>query len=229
MSGHSDGLTDTLFVIETGLAPARHSQQFSLPIPINDRWILVSVAYPVMRSEGGFISPGAISVDGTLSLTPVQVTSLDALARRALKDEMPGIMLRSAIRATGRAFAQYQAQREASARRHKGNNAAAGLLDLTAFALAVGTMVTESADERGWRSLPAQVFIARGRLPPGRHQLTLDTPFGPRSTQVNISGSHAFVGLRLLRGTLFAMPSGAPPPTGATAADSPTNPEEFVK
>jgi hypothetical protein len=65
--------------------------------------------------------------------------------------------------------------------------------------------VTESADERGWRSLPAQIHVARGRLPPGRHRVTIETRAGALSTEVNISGSHAFVGLRLLRGTLFAM------------------------
>ena len=46
-----DGKTDVLFEIETGLVPARVSRQFSLPIPINGRWVLVSASFPVLRSQ----------------------------------------------------------------------------------------------------------------------------------------------------------------------------------
>ncbi len=47
-----DGLTDVLFEIETGLAPARVSKQFPLPIPINGTLILIPISFPVMRSRG---------------------------------------------------------------------------------------------------------------------------------------------------------------------------------
>jgi hypothetical protein len=224
LAARANGTTDTLFVIETGLAPARQSQQFSLPIPINYNWVLVSVAFPVMRLQGAFVAPGNLAVDGAADLASAQITSIDAMARRALQDEMPGIMLRSALRSTGKAVAQYQAQRAAQQRHQQGNNSAGAWMDLAAFALTVGSVVTESADERGWRSLPANIFVARGKLTPGRHTVTIDTPAGPRSTQVNISGPHAFVVLRLLRGNLFAMPPLALGP-GTTPGAPATAPE----
>jgi len=66
-------------------------------------------------------------------------------------------------------------------------------------------VVTESADERTWRTLPARIAIARGKLPPGTHTITLSTPAGPRSVQVNISGRYTFISLRMIRGQFFPM------------------------
>jgi hypothetical protein len=200
-----EGGTDTLFVIETGLAPARQSRDFNLPIPINQTWVVVPVAFPVLRSQGEPAVLGGLTIDGGPTLAPVMLTSVDAMTRRSLQDEMPEIMLRSAIRSTAKAAAQYEARRAAQRKYRKGDDGAAAALDLAAFVLMVGSAVTESADERGWRSLPAQIHVARGRVPPGRHRVTIETAAGPRSTEVNISGTHAFVGLRVLRGTLFAM------------------------
>ena len=119
-----DGLTDMLIVLEAGLAPARRSMQFPLPIPINQRLVLLPVAFPVMESRGAIYVPGEIRVDGAAPLQPVQITSIDAMARRGLRDEMPGIILRSAIRSTGKAVAQYQAQRAADQQRRNRNDGA---------------------------------------------------------------------------------------------------------
>jgi hypothetical protein len=151
-----------------------------------------------------------LTVDDATALTPALVTSVDAMARRALRDELPGILLRGAIRSTAKAVAQYQARRAAQKKYQKGDDGTAAALELTAFMLMIGSALTESADERGWRSLPAQVYVARARLPPGRHRVRIDTSAGPHITEVNISGSHAFVALRLLRGTLFALLPQAP-------------------
>jgi hypothetical protein len=150
-------------------------------------------------------------------LEPVQITSVDAMARRALQDDMPGIVLRSVIRSTTKAVAQYQAQRAAEQLRHSHDDAAGVLLDLAAFTLMIGTVATETADERGWRSLPAHVYIARGKLPRGKHVLDVPTPEGMRNVEVDISGRHAFIALRFLRGYLFAMLPETPLP-GARGA-----------
>jgi hypothetical protein len=228
-----DGASDVLFVIETGLAPARVSRQFSLPIPIDERWVLVPVSFPVMQSHGAGFVPGELRVDGVEPLVPVRITSVDAMAHRALKDEMPGIMLRTFVRSFTKATAQYQAQRAASKRRKEGDDTAGAMLDLSAFALAIGSVVTESADERGWRSLPASINIARARLPRGRHRIQLDAPSGPQTVEVEVEGRYAFVSLRLVGGTLFAMlpqaslargaPMSAPAavPTGESPAQRP--------
>ena len=197
VGARDDGLTDVLFEIETGLAPALVSKQFPIPVPINGTLIFIPISFPVIKSEGEGFVPTELRV-GDTTLTPVQITSVDAMARRALKDDMNGIMLRGFIRATAKAVAQYSLQ-------HQAQQQNSLILSIAALAVSVGSVVTESADERTWRTLPARISIARGKLPPGTHTVTLATPAGPRSVQVNISGRYTFISLRMIRGQFFPM------------------------
>jgi hypothetical protein len=221
VSQHATGSTDTLFVLETGFVPARYSQSFPLPIPINERVVLVPIAFPVVRAQNPGFAPGALEVDSGGPLSPVQIASVDTMARRALKDEMPGIMLRSAVRATASAVAQYQLQVQASRERAKGNNATSTALDIGSFALGIGSALTASVDEREWRSLPDQIFVARGKLPPGTRTISMQTPAGVRTATVDVSGRYAFVALRFLAGNLVAMSPKAPLGDRPMSAGSP--------
>jgi hypothetical protein len=229
VAARDDGRTDVLFAIETGLAPARVSQQFSLPIPVNDRLILISVSFPVLQNQAPDTSVSRLLLNGQDEVPAAKITSVDAMARRALEDEMPGIMLRGFVRSTGKAVAQYQAQRQAELRRKQGDDGASAALDAAAIALMIGSVATESADERGWRSLPATIHVARTKLPPGSYSLSLDAPGGQQSVQVNIGGRHAFVALRLIGGRLFTMlppasGDGAPPAASTQSTEGPRAP-----
>jgi hypothetical protein len=195
VSAPDDGLTDLLFVIGSGTAPALQSRQFRLPIPANGTLIVLPVAFPVMVTTS---TPYLLQLrlDDGPSLTVAPITSIDLMARRALKDDMPGIMLRAAIRSTTKGVAQYQLQ-------HQGQKQDNAALAIAALAMTIGSIVTESADERTWRTLPSEIAIARGRIPAGTHTITLQTLEGVRSVQVNLSGRYAVVDLRLLRHKLF--------------------------
>ncbi len=196
ISAPDDGKTDVLFVIGSGTAPALQSRQFPLPVPINNTLILIPISFPVMVPTSTPYLPSQLTLNGGEGLTVAPITSIDLMARRALKDDMPGIMLRGAIRSTAKAATQYALQ-------HQAQNKDNALLGLAALAVMIGSVATESADERTWRTLPSEIGIARGRLPPGTHSFTLQTPAGLRSIQVSVSGRYAVVGLRLLRGQLF--------------------------
>jgi hypothetical protein len=126
-----------------------------------------------------------------VALTPL--TSVDLMARRSLKDDMPGIMLRAVARATTSAMLQYQAQRN----RDKEAAAAVGIAAFAASAL------LQTADDRTWRSLPGEVAIARVRLPPGVHDVTLDSAMGEQRARINVSGRYAVIDFRLLAHKLF--------------------------
>ncbi len=134
--------------------------------------------------------PAELQIQGEAPISTTVITSIDLMARKALQEEMPGIALRGIIRSSSKAIAQYQASKNDSS-------------GLAAFALAIGSMVTESADERGWRSLPGQIAIARARLRSGEHSIMLQTPEGMRSVPLNLAGRYAVVGLRLLGRELF--------------------------
>jgi len=207
LTAPKDGLTDVLFVVESGTAPARESREFPLPIPVNHTLILLPIAFPVMQSTGGMPLPAQLEIDGGQPAPIVPITSVDLMARRALKDEMPGIMLRAGIRSAGKAVGQYALQ-------HQANQKDNSLLALASIALAVGSYVTESADERTWRTLPSEIAIARTRIAPGSHNVTLQTAAGPRTVQVAVSGSYAVIGLRLLRNQMYVQ---APAPRIASA------------
>ena len=185
-----DGYIDVLFVIEAGAAPARKSRQFNLPFPYRDRLLIVPVSFPVIAPIMPSIMPAELQIQGQAPISTIVITSVDLMARKALQEEMPGIMLRGIIRSSSKAIAQYQA----------GKNDQSGL---AAFALAIGSIITESADERSWRTLPGQIAIARARMPSGTNTVMLPTPEGARTVQLNLAGRYAVVGLRLLGRELF--------------------------
>jgi hypothetical protein len=58
-------------------------------------------------------------------------------------------------------------------------DAAAG--QLVGFLANVGTLLTERADTRCWHLLPGTVSMARLRLPPGTHELTVELDHGTGS------------------------------------------------
>ena len=194
--GGGDGKTDVLFVIESGTAPARVSQQINLPIPYNNKLLFVPVSFPVIRQEDPGTLPSAIHMGGSTAM-PTVVTSIDAMARRSLQEEMPRIMLRGIIRSTAKAALQYEARRQDET-------------GLAGIAVILGSILTESADERGWRTLPAQIAIARARVRTGTPYLEVDTPSGTQRIALTATGRHQVIALRMLRGRLFVMPTPGP-------------------
>lgn len=213
--GGGDGKTDVLFVIESGTAPARVSQQINLPIPYNNKLLFVPVSFPVIRQEDPGTLPSAIHMGGSTAM-PTVVTSVDAMARRSLQEEMPRIMLRGIIRSTAKAALQYEARRQDET-------------GLAGIAVILGSILTESADERGWRTLPAQIAIARARVTTGTPYLEVDTPSGTQRIALTATGRYQVIALRMLRGRLFVMPP--PGPAGdkpEQQASTPSTPQTFL-
>ncbi len=204
-----DGKCDTLFVIESGRIPPRINQSFSLPIPVGpgSHWILMSVSFPVLPPPAPYDRP-RVGIDRSLDLRTAEILDLDTMARRSLKDEMPGLMLRGFIRVASKAVAQYELQKQMDQRSRKGEDTLGMALAL--LALQIGGAVTESADERGWRSLPGQVTVARGRLARGQHSVEIANGGGTARFDVNLAGPHALVSVRLAGGRSFVSPVGTP-------------------
>jgi hypothetical protein len=178
-------MTDVLFIVESGSAPARKPTSFTLPVPTGRGVVTASISYPVITpSNTPFIT--SISVGGSM-LKPEPVVDFNVMARRALKDEMPGMMLRGAVRAVAKGVVQDQAQQKL------------GLLG--GLASAAFSVVSEQADDRMWRMLPERVYVARGYLPPGEHKLVIDQR--ETATPVKIDGQYAVVPLRVYSNSLL--------------------------
>jgi hypothetical protein len=202
VAARDDGSTDVLFVLESGTAPARQSRQFNLPFPYRDRLLIVPVSFPVMSPPQPAYMPAELQIRGQPPIPTTVITSIDLMARKALQEEMPGIMLRGIIRSSGKAIAQYEARKSDQS-------------GLAALAVAIGSIVTESADERGWRLLPAQIAIARARIPSGEHTLGFGATPGGSDIRFSVSGRYAMIALRFLGAGTFAIV-----PTAGTTASS---------
>lgn len=194
---HKSGV-DTLFVIETGAAPAIASQTLPvvLPIPSKNgiRMVITPISWPILRPVDASFVPKTIILDDK-PLPIVMITNVDQMARRALSDEMPGIIFRSSVRAIAKGVAQKAVQ---------DNTGSMGMFGLLVNAAAsVAALVSEQADERTWRTLPAFYSVGRAVLPPGTHSVAIDTPNGREVRDIKISGSHAVVMLRSSGNSLY--------------------------
>jgi hypothetical protein len=148
--------------------------------------------------------------DQTLPLD--NVVDLNVMARRELRDEMPGMIFRNITRAIAKSVVQDQLEKQAGA--------------FGALIGSIASAATEQADDRMWRSLPGRVYLARAYLPPGEHLLTV----GGRSLgTVKVNGRYALVPVRLYEdsvvqlpvstfGQLASVPTPAPETQAAAAA-----------
>ncbi|GGY25346.1 COG3014 family protein [Paludibacterium paludis] len=182
--GRKGAGADVLFVVESGFIPARTSMTIPLPVLSNGNAIITQIAFPVIRSSNSYL-PANLSVSG--KSVPLSVlANLDAMSRRALRDEMPGIIVRSTVRA----IAKGVAQKELNDRM----GAIGGLAGIAA------TVLTEQADERAWRTLPAYISVARTTLKKGDYTVTVPTPNGLVDVKVSVpdNAGHLIVPLRLV-------------------------------
>jgi uncharacterized protein len=200
-------MTDVLFLVEAGSAPPRKSTNFTFPVPTGRGIVSVSVAYPVIQpSNSPYIS--SIGVANTQVKTQA-VVDFNVMARRALKDEMPTMMVRTATRAITKGVVQDQAQKK--------------LGPLGGLVAAVASITTEQADDRMWRMLPERVYVARAYLPPGTHKISIDGRELPEA--VVIDGQYALVPVRVYTNNLVVGDVASFGKLAATAVAAPEAPK----
>jgi hypothetical protein len=115
------------------------------------------------------------------------VVDVNVMARRALKDEMPGMVLRGFTRAVAKGVLQNELQ--------KRGGLIGGIIG------AAASIATEQADDRMWRMLPGRVYVARGYLPPGDHTVTVNGRQLP--VPIKIDGQYALVPLRMYENSVL--------------------------
>lgn len=99
--------SDVLIVVQSGLAPARDSIRVPLPLPISGNLVITPLSFPIIKEDTSTPRFSQIGLDSnTLELTALNSTT--AMSRRALRDDMPGIILRTSVRAISRGVAQKQ-------------------------------------------------------------------------------------------------------------------------
>ncbi|PTS82158.1 hypothetical protein DBR00_18795 [Pseudomonas sp. HMWF032] len=175
--------SDVLLVVQTGLAPARDSVRIPLPIPTSSGLIITPLSFPVIKSDASTADISSLSLDAqSLSLT--ELNSTEAMSRRALRDDMPGIILRTSVRAATRSVAQKQLN---------------DVNPLAGLAVGIASAITEGADERTWRTLPDNTQIIRLRLKKGEHLLQL----ADSQVRLKVEQNYQVVPLRLIGRQIF--------------------------
>ena len=198
--------SDVLFVIESGFAPSWKSITIPIPIPRQSGFMVTPLSFPLIKSDNKGFVPSSVSVAG--KQLPVEtLTNVDAMARRQLKDQMPGILLRTVIRAVVKSVAQDQA--------YKGGVVLGVLTN-------VATVVSEQADDRSWRTLPERISVARATLPQGTQVIEFQTGTGSYKKEVNIGNRFSIIPVRITDGTVYV---GQPNALGADLSEVSANTE----
>ncbi len=185
---------EVLLILETGQAPTIVSRDFAMPVPVNTgrgryrgpSLVWIPMSWPIIPAQPRASLPSTVML-GNAALAMMPLTHVDAMARRALRDEMPQIILRTSVRAATKAALQVAGQD-----RNNGNVGA-----LLGFVAAVGGILTEHADERLWRTLPNTFSVGRINLPAGEHVLQVETPWGRVAQPVSIKPGYAVIDVRL--------------------------------
>jgi uncharacterized protein len=182
----SGEMSDVLLVVENGVAPTISSVTIPLPIP---KAGLVPISFPVLDNDPSSTIVGiSVKYGDNKSVKLEKIANIDAMARKSLKDRLPGIMLRGVIRAAVKGASQAAVNQQ---------NAAAGAL------LNVVNVVTESADERIWKTLPSSISIARINLPKGSNKLILETSAGTKEISVDIKNKYELISMRVMPNAFY--------------------------
>jgi hypothetical protein len=174
--------------VQSGFAPARDSVRIPLPLPIANNIVITALSFPVIRPDTSTQRFSQIAVNGA----PVNLTLLNSttdMSRRALRDDMPGIILRTSVRAISRGVAQKQLNDA---------NPLAGL------AMGIASAIVEGADTRTWRTLPDTTQVVRLRLKPGEHDVVLPSALGGTHVRVKIDQPYQVVALRAVSNQVYA-------------------------
>jgi hypothetical protein len=116
------------------------------------------VALPAYRESPPVTRSLRLTAAGQSART-VLAEDLSAIARRTFEAERPALL----VRTVARGFSKYLVS-EAAEKRNKFLGLLTNLF----------TAATETADTRGWVSLPHSIQIGRLRLPPGIHDITVE-------------------------------------------------------
>ncbi len=149
----------------------------------------ITVAYPVYEQPPYSVVSSRVEADSATADTQL-MEDVSAIAEQTLKEKNAAIRARAIARAAIKyALAQY-----AAAKVEK--SAGSGLGLLARIVTNVTAAATETADTRGWTTVPAQIRMAILALPPGKHDVKIS--FSGRNGEPE--GSYTFKDVEVVRG-----------------------------
>ncbi|MFZ5698835.1 MAG: COG3014 family protein [Pseudomonadota bacterium] len=157
-------------LFEQGFVPAK--KPVGLPIPTMDGGVF-SIQFPIYDGLD-YAPPTPLTVrsdDNTLATTALLVDT-GALAMKALREQVPAMLVRQILRARSKYEIQKQAAKQGGV--------------LGQFAANIYNLVSEQADLRSWLTLPANAQGVRLALPAGNRSLEFVGATGSLSLPVAV-------------------------------------------
>ena len=138
---------------------------------------LITMAWPVYELDARRASRISVVSAGGQRVEPVLMEDLSAIAVRDFEERKTSMLLRMISRTLLKEAGVIQSERA--------GERAGGALGGLAARVAARTFAnaTERADTRSWSGLPAELRLARLRLPPGEQEITVEYE-GPKGPQV---------------------------------------------
>ena len=152
-------------------------QMLSLNLPINthdDELRFYSFSLPIYADEQYNSHPLHLNVDDT-SYQSEEIVRLQSMATKHLKDQMPAIVARQALRIISKEKLRKKMNKEGG---EFGNVIAA-----------IYNVASEKADTRSWLSLPGSVQVMKLPLDEGAHNITLDHVNGSADINIEIKAN----------------------------------------
>ena len=151
----------------------------------------ITVAYPVLETQPYSITSSTVQIAG--QRYPMQpMSNVSELVVQNLEEKMPAIWFRLATRAVLRRIAAVQA-RHALEGKDRRNDSLGWLAEM---AIGVFGASVEKADTRQWFTLPAQIYMTRAFVQPGKQDIQLLLQDG----NGNIVGTYTFEDIQVPRG-----------------------------
>ncbi|MDH5570355.1 MAG: hypothetical protein OEY89_01240 [Gammaproteobacteria bacterium] len=172
--------SELVFIFHNGLAPIKREHAIQVLSPVSGKFI--RIALPSYESRSNFVAKAKININNEISQTTELAEDIASLQIKTLQQHTPAIT----ARAIARAVAKYKIADNAG-----DQSPVAGLL------VNVIGLVTERADTRSWLTLPAEIQVARIKLPAGEYRLDIELlndsdnmVMQPQSVNIRISDQH---------------------------------------
>jgi hypothetical protein len=140
----------------------------AFPVPMPDAYIL-KIAYPRFERQERWIQGSVVTLKGIESgkthvFASQTMEDISAIAEGNLADRILRVKVKAIARATAKYLAAKAAEEEI---RRQNDSGAASIFKLIAQ---TAMIVTEQADLRHWRTLPAEIRVGRMMLPQGTYE-----------------------------------------------------------
>ncbi len=176
-----------------------HGTQFTNALRAGITGHAITVAYPEYQAQPCFIQNSEVVVDGAESSPTILMEDIQAIAAKTLQDRMPLIKARAVTRAVVK-FVLAKAAADAAGRvcdLKFGSGWQGAVCRSVASGLSQGAAAaTEIADTRCWGTLPAQIRMARLKVPAGKHTITVNF----KNAVGAIISSHVFSDIEIKKG-----------------------------